>query len=130
MSGVLVRGLVAAIAACFMCIASQAQADLTPPAIDAVPCDSCRGDASDIDACDRALDEEQDEKAIELCSRGLRSQHLSEYDRAIGHHNRGAAYYYTGDYRRAVQDFSEAIRLMPELVVAYNGRGVAHEELG
>jgi tetratricopeptide (TPR) repeat protein len=35
-----------------------------------------------------------------------------------------------GDFDTAISDFSEAIRLKPDAVVAYNNRGVAHKEKG
>jgi tetratricopeptide (TPR) repeat protein len=107
-------------------LSAAALADLTPPAIDVLPCPSCRGAAADIDACDRALEEENDDKAIELCSRALRSEQLSDYDRAVGHLDRGAAYDNKGQLDRAIRDYDEAIRLQPDLAYAYNNRGVVH----
>ena len=37
--------------------------------------------------------------------------------------NRGNAYSWLGQYLRAIQDFDEAIRLDPQLVLAYYNRG-------
>src|SRR5215470_5657170 len=93
---------------CALGASAVALADVTPPAIDVAPCPSCRGDAADIDACDRALDRGEYDKAIELCGRALRSESLSSYDRAIGHLNRAAAYYWKGSYDRTIQDCEEA----------------------
>jgi tetratricopeptide (TPR) repeat protein len=106
-------------------LGASALADLTPPAIDMVPCPHCRGAAADIDACDEAIDRDEYDKAIELCSRALKSEQLSTYDRAIAHLDRGVAYDEKGQTDRAIQDYDEAIRLEPTLSYAYNNRGVS-----
>ena len=44
--------------------------------------------------------------------------------------NRGAAYYFLGEYEEAIADCTEAIRLDPDLALAYSNRGLAHDDLG
>src|SRR5688572_15518516 len=104
-------------------LGSVAFADVTPPALDVMPCPHCRGAAVDIDACDRALEEDDNDKAVELCSRALRSEHLSDYDRAIGHIARGVAYDNRGQHDRAIRDYDEAIRLNPREPLHLSNRG-------
>ena len=41
----------------------------------------------------------------------------------MAYSNRGNAYSWLGQYLRAIQDFDEAIRLDPQLVLAYYNRG-------
>jgi hypothetical protein len=73
-------------------LSAGALADLTPPAFDVLSYPSCRGASADIEVCSRAIDDGDDDKAIELCSKGLRSEHLSKIDRASGHNDRDIAY--------------------------------------
>ena len=40
------------------------------------------------------------------------------------------AYYYLGQYERAIEDYDEAIRIDPEYGKAYYNRGIAYEILG
>ena len=44
--------------------------------------------------------------------------------------NRGLAYALMGQYERAIQDFTEAIRLNPQDAEAYYVRGLIYGELG
>jgi tetratricopeptide (TPR) repeat protein len=44
--------------------------------------------------------------------------------------NRGLVYYVKRDYSRAISDYTEAIRLDPELASAYVGRGNAYNASG
>ena len=86
-----VRGILTISVVGLLGLSTLARADVTPPAIDVVPCPHCRGAAADIDACDAALDRDDNDAAIALCSKALRSEHLSRYDRAIAHIDRGVA---------------------------------------
>lgn len=44
---------------------------------------------------------------------------------ATAYNNRGLAFRASGDLDRAIEDYDQAIRLMPDYVVAINNRGVA-----
>ena len=48
---------------------------------------------------------------------------------SIAHHNRGLAYEKLGKYQRAIEDYSQAIRLDPNNAEAYNHRGIAYYNL-
>ena len=51
-------------------------------------------------------------------------------DYADAYYNRGLAYFYEGDYDRAIADFDKAIELKPDDAVAYNNRGNAYADKG
>ena len=68
--------------------------------------------------------------AIEACTEVIQAGKLYNENLAIAYFNRGSAYYEKGDYRSAVQDFNEAIRLKPNYAEAYYSRGVAYHESG
>jgi tetratricopeptide (TPR) repeat protein len=44
--------------------------------------------------------------------------------------HRGLAYRLKGDIERAIQDYSQAIRIHPKFAMAYNNRGVAYDKKG
>ena len=44
--------------------------------------------------------------------------------------NRGKAFYYSKDYKKAVEDYTKVIRLVPEHDIAYNNRGLAYFKWG
>lgn len=50
--------------------------------------------------------------------------------RAATYYYRGISYFLVGDTRRAIDDFSTVIELVPGAVGAYNNRGVAYKTLG
>ena len=43
---------------------------------------------------------------------------------------RGSVFHTSGQHRRAIQDYDEAIKLSPQLAAAYNNRGGAYAGLG
>ncbi|MDP7085880.1 MAG: tetratricopeptide repeat protein [Dehalococcoidia bacterium] len=51
-------------------------------------------------------------------------------DDALAYNNRGNAYYYLGEYQRAIQDYDKAIQLDPDYRMAYFNRGNAYDDLG
>ena len=53
-----------------------------------------------------------------------------EPERAEFYYNLGVAYYALGQRERAIESYSEAVRLNPEYSTAYNNRGKAYHDLG
>jgi tetratricopeptide (TPR) repeat protein len=51
-------------------------------------------------------------------------------DRAIAYYNRGNAYYFKGDYDRAIADYGEAVWLNPGFSYAYANRSKLYELKG
>ena len=52
------------------------------------------------------------------------TQHVRLKSRdAEGYNNRGFAYYQTGQYEKAISDFTKAIEIDPQFAQAYNNRG-------
>jgi lipoprotein NlpI len=66
--------------------------------------------------------------AIYYCTQVIESGGLSEKKLAIAYNNRGIGYDEKRDYNRAIQDFSQAIRLDPSYAIAYNNRGNAYRD--
>ncbi len=65
---------------------------------------------------------------IESCTRAMEADGLPDEDLAKILNSRGSAYYYNGEYNRAIADFDESIWLIPSSAVAYFNRGWAHSE--
>lgn len=66
-----------------------------------------------------------DRRLIQGCDAVLLSSRESPQDHAVAFHNRGFAHKNRGQYDRAIEDYGQAIRLMPSMGLAYNGRGLA-----
>jgi tetratricopeptide (TPR) repeat protein len=49
---------------------------------------------------------------------------------ASAYNNRGVAYRVKANYGEAINDFNEAIRLVPDFANAFNNRGVAYRNMG
>ncbi|MDR1785728.1 MAG: tetratricopeptide repeat protein, partial [Spirochaetaceae bacterium] len=49
---------------------------------------------------------------------------------AEAYFDRGIAYFYNGDYDKAIADYTQTIRLDPDNVIAYYNRGVAYHDKG
>ena len=70
-----------------------------------------------------------DQAKIPACTRLLKSGLLSRGQIAIAHNNRGNAYSRLRQFRHAIADFNQAIRINPQYARAYNNRGVTYGEL-
>ena len=57
-------------------------------------------------------------------------QQQSSANKAAEHNDRGIEYYNKGNYDRAIAEYTEAIRLNPNLTAAYANRGVVYHEKG
>ncbi len=64
------------------------------------------------------------------CTAVIRSGQWQGKELAWAYNNRGLAYTYLGNPARAIEDYDQALRLDPGLVVAYLGRGVVYNALG
>ena len=67
---------------------------------------------------------------IRSCTFAIDSGQLAEQQVANALNNRGDAYARKEDYDRAIQDFNQAIRLVPNYVRAYYNRGNVHQRKG
>jgi tetratricopeptide (TPR) repeat protein len=79
--------------------------------------------SEDVNGCYKEISPDQ---AINSCTRAIGAGQLSASSLAIIFTNRGNAYNSKGDYDRAIQDFSQAIRLDPKCAYAFNGLGNAY----
>ena len=66
--------------------------------------------------------------AIFYCTQVIEAGSLPEKRLAIAFSNRGIAYSEKKDYNRAIQDFSQAIRLDPTNAIVFNNRGNAYRD--
>ncbi len=67
---------------------------------------------------------------ISGCSAVIRSGEYSGKNLATAYNNRGNAYGNLGEYRRAIEDYDQALRIDPGNTLAYNNRGNAYDNLG
>ena len=74
--------------------------------------------------------ESDPELRISGCTAVIHSGEYSGEDLAAAYNNRGFSYDDLGEYRLAIKDFDEALRLDPNYAYAYNNRGVAYDNLG
>jgi len=94
------------------------------------------GPSASIETSDRedcADGAENFDQKIVSCSRVIAENTADAARRAQAYRSRGAAYYDKSDYDRAIADFSEAMKLDPNIVppsfaLAYNRRGLAYVE--
>ena len=70
------------------------------------------------------------EDAIALYTEALRSNGLSEDDRAALEDKRGVAYASTGQVEKAIADFDSVLRRKPHYLFAYFNRGAALDGMG
>jgi len=64
--------------------------------------------------------------ADDVCSRALREEAMTRTNRAATYVNRGVLRMRKGNYDTALADYSEALRLQPELGAAYLNTGAAY----
>jgi lipoprotein NlpI len=68
--------------------------------------------------------------ALQSCTAAIQAGKLSPANLATTYNNRGDAYIVKGDYDHAIQDFDQAIQLMPDYALAFKNRGIAHGTKG
>jgi len=86
--------------------------------------------ADDLQACYRANDNGDYDKAIALCTSAVESGDLSSNDQAHALNDRGNAYNTQGDFDRAIASYDDAIRLAPDYPEAYYDRATAYDGKG
>jgi len=64
------------------------------------------------------------------CTAVIRSGEYSGKGLAVAYYNRGIAYRHLNEYRRAIEDYDQALRLDPGDAKAYNNRAYARCALG
>jgi tetratricopeptide (TPR) repeat protein len=67
---------------------------------------------------------------IDGCTAVIQSGRQVLQNLARAYNNRGVAYRVKGKYAEALNDFNEAIRLVPDYGTAFNNRGVAYRNIG
>ena len=70
------------------------------------------------------------DQRIAGCSAVIKASKDKGEKLAEAFHNRGIAYRFKGDYDRAIQDYSQAIKLNGKLAAAFSNRGVAYDKKG
>ena len=71
-----------------------------------------------------------DRHVVQGCDAVLLSTRETPQDHAVAFFNRGFAHKNRGQHDRAIEDYTQAIRLMPSMGLAYNGRGLAFDRKG
>ena len=100
-----------------LCAAQPAKADINAPLQPVEWCQSADGIISS-------------DLVIRGCSEVIRLATETPKKLAVAFANRGNGYVLKGDYDRAIADYSEAIKLDPNLTAAYNGRAGAYSDQG
>ena len=77
----------------------------------------------------KTCEEKSGDEAIAGCTAAITSGKLSTADLAITFYNRGIEWSNKHDYAHAITDYTEAIRLNPQLAQAFNNRGIAYDNL-
>jgi tetratricopeptide (TPR) repeat protein len=92
-----------------------------PPPVTSVPADYKSDEKICVEGNGRAQ--------INACTRVLQADKLGARGRAIIYSNRGNSYAALKQYRRAMQDYNESLRLNPKDAYAYINRGSAYHGL-
>ena len=88
--------------------------------------------ADDLADCNQGgivLLREDLERQTRGCTRLLNSGRLDRKKRVLAYYHRGSAYFLRGNTRKAIVDYSEAIKLNPKFEEAYLKRGNAYHEI-
>ena len=78
---------------------------------------------------ENCVQERDPELGISGCTAVIRSGQLLGKELAWAYYNRGVAYNKLGEYRRAIEDYDQALRLDPGDAIAYNNRTIALDYL-
>jgi tetratricopeptide (TPR) repeat protein len=78
------------------------------------------------DSAERCF-KEQGEAAVAACTHAIQSGRFSGAQLASIYDNRAIELRQLGDYDRAIEDYSAALRIDADLTGAYTGRGLAYE---
>ena len=71
------------------------------------------------------FDDKNWDELIPICTEIIELER-SPHDKAFAYYNRGLAYYYKGDFDRAIEDFNKALELDPNYIGAHYNRGLAY----
>jgi tetratricopeptide (TPR) repeat protein len=82
---------------------------------------------NDLDVC---KDSRDPQRSIAACSSIIAASKKSDVQVAEIFMHRGSAYFYQGDYDRAIADYDSALQLRPDFSKVFDGRGLAYERKG
>jgi lipoprotein NlpI len=81
-------------------------------------------------ACYNALERNDHNEAIRLCTTAIESGKLSQKELTTTYNSRGNALYDKGDYEKAIDDYTRAIKIDPKHARVYYNRGLASKNKG
>ena len=85
------------------------------------------GQAGAIADCNQSANSD---KQISGCTQLLKSRHLGRKELALVYNHRAMAYYRKKQFKRAISDFTKAVRLRPRDLIVRLNRGVVFERMG